>query len=121
MEATKAAPPIIEFSFTNLELPFVSIRTDCLVESKVFRSTGKAAAEAGFVRANILAAIFGHAALLCATGCGAHRRVSCVHAKFIFMDRARRVHCGHSCFWSSHHHGLSPTAHAPKFRRAALV
>ena len=57
MEATKAAPPIIEFSFTNLELPFASIRTDCLVESKVFRSTGKAAAEAGFVRANILAAI----------------------------------------------------------------
>ena len=62
-----------------------------------------------------------HAALFRAVGCGAHRRISCVHAKFIFVDRARRVHCGNSCFWPSHHHGLSPTAYAPKFRRASLV
>ena len=63
----------------------------------------------------------GHAALFRAAGCGPHRRVSCAHAKPVFLDRACRVHCGHSCFWSSHHHGLSPTAYAPKFRRAALV
>ena len=64
---------------------------------------------------------FGHAALLCSIGGGAHRRVSCGHPELIFVDGTRCVHCGHSCLWPSHHHGLSPTAHAPKFRRAALV
>ena len=45
IEATKAAPPIIEFNLVNLELPFSSIRADCFAALKVFKRAGKAAAK----------------------------------------------------------------------------
>jgi hypothetical protein len=59
IDATKAAPPIIDVNFCNLELPVVgSIRTDVLALVKVVKRPGKAGANTGNAAAASLAAIF---------------------------------------------------------------
>ena len=58
IDATKAAPPIIDVNFCNLELPVVgSIRTDVLALVKVVKRPGKAGANTGNAAAASLAAI----------------------------------------------------------------